>query len=265
MDVTDLGGSTSVQTPYTGFFDPSGFTLSGVSPTVELPIGNYTFQLVVNNGFVNSQPSSVQINVIDGTIVEYQTNPDGSTSITTYYTNGDRKQSWTKPDGSHGENDKLANGSTLNNTFNPDGSSVTYTYTASTGVYSYNVVNADKSWKNTTTTYDAIGGFKETWTASDGSSGENDKLDDGTIINIQKNPDGSSTNNTYYTDGGSKRIWTNSDGSGGENDKFANGSTFWRQTNLDGSYVTIAYNATTGITTITVGKSDGSSKVYISG
>jgi len=46
-------------------------------------------------------------------------------------------------------------------------------------VNGYNVVNADGSWTDYNTTYDNNGGYNQTWTNSNGQSGENDKSDDG--------------------------------------------------------------------------------------
>ena len=65
---TNSGGGTSIQTPYTsGSFNNDGFTLTGVNPTVQLPVGKYTFQLVVNDGIASSQPATVEINVVETT------------------------------------------------------------------------------------------------------------------------------------------------------------------------------------------------------
>ena len=71
------------------------------------------------------------------------------------------------------------------------------TYDLSTGIYGYDQKNADGSSIDYKTTYDNNGGYDQTWTASDGTSGVNDKFDDGSTLSTTANPDGSSTTNTY--------------------------------------------------------------------
>jgi hypothetical protein len=214
----------------------------------------------------------------DGSSIDYQT---------TYDAGGGYQQSWTASDGSHGENDKSADGSTLTSRTNADGSSTTSTYNATTGVYGYGVVNADGSSINYQTTYDAGGGYQQSWTVSDGSHGENDKADDGSTLNSRTNVDGSSTTSTYNAStgvygydvvnadgssidyqtkydagGGYQQSWTASDSSHGENDKADDGSTLNSRTNVDGSSTTSTYNASTGVYGYDVVNADGSSIAY---
>ncbi len=49
---------------WTGPFPEGGGTVTGVSPTVTLPLGTSTIKLVVNDGAMNSVPSSVKITVV---------------------------------------------------------------------------------------------------------------------------------------------------------------------------------------------------------
>ena len=214
-----------------------------------------------------------------------QVNADGSWTDyqTTYDNNGGYKQSWTANNGTSGVNDKSDDGSTLNTTNNPDGSSTTSTYDATTGVYGYDQVNADGSWTDYQTTYDNNGGYNQTWTASDGSFGENDMSDTGSTLTSRTNADGSSTISSYdastgvygyeqinadksFTDylttydagGGYKQSWTASDGSFGENDKSDNGSTMTSRTNADGSSTISTYDAATGVYEYDQVNADGS-------
>jgi endo-1,4-beta-xylanase len=43
----------------------SRFNATGVSPTIELPLGMHTIQLIVNDGLVDSEPAYVNINVVE--------------------------------------------------------------------------------------------------------------------------------------------------------------------------------------------------------
>src|SRR4029077_9491050 len=95
--------------------------------------------------------------------------------------------------------------------------------------------------KDYTTTYDGNRGYQQSWTASDGRSGENDRADDGSTFTEVTNTDGSATTSTFdastgaygydvvdaqgnetdYTttydgNGGYQQNWTASDGRSGE-------------------------------------------------
>jgi hypothetical protein len=107
----------------------------------------------------------------DGSSINYQT---------TYGDNGSYNQLWTKNDGSSGVNNKSDDGSTLSTTTNADGSAVTSTYDASTGVYGYKVTDAEGNWTSYNTTYGDNGSYNQLWTRNDGSSGVNEKFNDGT-------------------------------------------------------------------------------------
>ncbi len=62
-DSTDLLGNALT---YSWSWEIGGNTYqaSGVSPTIELPVGTHTIQLIVNNGLLDSEPDYVDINVI---------------------------------------------------------------------------------------------------------------------------------------------------------------------------------------------------------
>jgi len=152
------------------------FTLGGASGAV--PISSYQFA--------------------DGSSIAYSDDAQGNYTFTYMDASGHQVgDQWGHADGSHGSDRTLPDGSTLTKTVNADGSSTTSTYTASTGVYGYDVVNADGSSIDYATTYDAGGGYQQSWTASNGTSGENDKADDGSTLTKTVNADGSSTTSTY--------------------------------------------------------------------
>ncbi|GEM_PF-1951428 len=46
--------------------DGNNYEANGVSPTIELPVGEHTIELVVYDGFEDSEPNYVDINVIEG-------------------------------------------------------------------------------------------------------------------------------------------------------------------------------------------------------
>jgi hypothetical protein len=54
----------------------SGGSASGVSPTVSLPLGTTVITLVVNDGFLDSCPDTVSINVVDTTPPSVDAGPD---------------------------------------------------------------------------------------------------------------------------------------------------------------------------------------------
>jgi trimeric autotransporter adhesin len=241
---------------------------------------------------VNADGSSVTSTFTAGTGV-YGTdyvNADGSFTdyLTTYDGGGGYQQSWTASNGTSGENDKSDDGSTLTRTVNADGSSVSSTFTASTGVYGTDYLNADGSFTDYLTTYDGAGGYNQSWTASNGSSGENDKSDDGSTLTRTVNADGSSVTSTYtagtgvygtdyvnasgsFTDylttydsaGGYQQSWTASNGTSGENDKLDDGSTLTRTVNADGSSVTSTFTASSGVYGTDYVNADGSYTDYL--
>ena len=214
----------------------------------------------------------------DGSFTDYQTTYDG---------NGGYQQSWTASDGSSGENDRSADGSMLTVRNNPDGSGMTTTFDASTGVHGYEVRNVDGSFINYQTTYDGNGGYQQVWTASDGSSGENDSSADGSTLTVHHNPDGSGTTSsfdastgvygyearnvdgsvtdyqtTYDGSGGYQQSWTASDGSSGQNNQAADGSTLTVHNNPDGSGTTSTFDASTGVYGYEARNADGSFTDY---
>jgi hypothetical protein len=96
---------------------------------------------------------------------------------------------------------------------NADGSGTISTYTASTGVYGYEAKNTDGSHTDYQTTYDGSGGYQQSWTASDGSSGENDRAADGSTLTARTYADGSANSIALAADGsvlGSS--WATTDG-----------------------------------------------------
>jgi glucuronoarabinoxylan endo-1,4-beta-xylanase len=57
-----LGNALSYSWTWT--IDGNTYEANGVNPTIELPIGKHTIELVVNNGLFDSQPDFVEVNVI---------------------------------------------------------------------------------------------------------------------------------------------------------------------------------------------------------
>lgn len=62
---SDLDGD-SLTYIWTGPFPEGGGTVHGVSPSVTLPMGISTMSLTVNDGFLDSSPDSVNVNVVVG-------------------------------------------------------------------------------------------------------------------------------------------------------------------------------------------------------
>lgn len=60
---TDANGDALTYT-WTGPFPEGGGTVTGVNPTVTLPLGASAVQLVVNDGYVDSAPASVAVSVV---------------------------------------------------------------------------------------------------------------------------------------------------------------------------------------------------------
>jgi hypothetical protein len=62
-DSNDLLGS-KLSFSWTWTIDGNTYEANGVSPTIELPVGKHTIELVVNNGLLDSEPDYVDVNVI---------------------------------------------------------------------------------------------------------------------------------------------------------------------------------------------------------
>jgi hypothetical protein len=136
----------------------------------------------------------------DGSKTDSTTYPDGSTETHTYEIGGRlASESWHDPDGSYGSS-----------AYNIDGSSATTTYDAETGVNGYKVVTADGSETDYRTIYDADGGYQQSWTASDGSHGENDLSAGGVTLTSRTEADGSASWSS--SDGGYGTTVLNADG-----------------------------------------------------
>jgi hypothetical protein len=50
---------------WTWSIDGNTYDTNGVNPTIELPVGVHTIELVVNDGFEDSEPNEVTINVVE--------------------------------------------------------------------------------------------------------------------------------------------------------------------------------------------------------
>jgi hypothetical protein len=155
----------------------------------------------------------------DGSKTDTTTYPDGSTETHIYETDGRlASESWLDPDGSYGASN-----------YNVDGSSTTTTYDAESGVNGYKVVSADGSETNYSTIYDGEGGHHQSWTASDGSYGENDLSADGVTFTSHTNPDGSAS-------------WSSSDGGYGTTALNADGTFTGSDHASDGTLTTKNYD-----------------------
>ena len=159
-----------------------------------------------------------------GNEIDYNTVYDGQ---------GGYQQSWTASNGNSGENDKSDDGSTLTQTVNADGSSVKSTFDAATGANGYDVKDAQGNETDYTTVYDGQGGYQQSWTASNGNSGENDKSDDGSTLTQTVNADGSST--TYTHDASTDMYKVDTVNADGSSDGYTQ--------NADGSYSTYTQDA----------------------
>jgi hypothetical protein len=142
---------------------------------------------------------------------------------TTYDGHGGYSETWADSYyGYHGGNDYSADGSYTNYLVNPDGSYIEKSYSASTGV-TYSSFD------------DGHGGYLLNWTNSDGSSGEDNKYDDGSYTNTENEHDGTIITNTYDASTGVTE----------DDEKKTDGSYIYTTYNADGSGITNNYDAST--------------------
>ncbi|MHC4574207.1 MAG: post-COAP-1 domain-containing protein [Planctomycetota bacterium] len=66
LDCSDSNDPEGDQLTYAWFIDGNEVA-AGVNPTIVLPCGNYTIELIVNDGQYDSEPDYVDITVVDGT------------------------------------------------------------------------------------------------------------------------------------------------------------------------------------------------------
>jgi hypothetical protein len=229
----------------------------------------------------------------DGSYTDYQT---------AYGTDGSYKQTWATNDGSWGETDYDPDGSMLSlvNLFPYSNRAIsnTSTYNASTGVYGFDVVfyegsyvNAEASqdgngnwigtgiaycdwadtYYNAQITYDGLGGYQESWTASDGEWGEDDEYADGSYMQSRHYEDGSYYTETYDASTGDHSeehvgadgSWSTDtlthDGQGGyrETRAWSNGSWSEYDYFADNSWSFTGYDAGAGSTEIASGDGRG--------
>jgi hypothetical protein len=66
LDCSDSNDADGDELTYSWLLDGEEIA-TGVNPTIELPCGTYTIELIVNDGMTDSEPDDVEISVLDGT------------------------------------------------------------------------------------------------------------------------------------------------------------------------------------------------------